>query len=186
VIILDLGWGNIGALESFFSRFTPNLVTVNPLERLEAVTSKNCIVVWPGVGSARQVQNWNLSDRQLLRRLFDEAEKNIAICLGFQILFGWHEEGECTGLNIFSGTVRRLGKPHIGYKTLSHSIEEKKRFYFNHSFYINGTSENENFMLNFSGNTGVALRLTQRFLGCQFHPEKSGRAGIKLIEKFLT
>ena len=161
------------------------MVTLSPLKSQISESCKNRILVWPGVGSACQFQDWSLDDRESLRGLFDEAEKNIAICLGFQMLFGWHEEGSCEGLKIFPGTVRRLAKPHLNYEIIDCSGEGYKRLYFNHSYYIDVTSEDSDTLFNFSGKLGVALRQYPKFLGCQFHPEKSGEPGIHLIEAFL-
>lgn len=111
----------------------------------------------------------------------------IGICLGMQLLFSASEEGEGSGLGIFSGKLIRLPStsavPHIGWSKCSN----EKYYYFAHSYYIPSNGQNfKDLVCNYNGVNFVASCRRNNFVGCQFHPEKSGAAGAEFLKKALN
>lgn len=115
-----------------------------------------------------------------------EEKPFLGICLGMQILFGFSAEGGGhAGLGLFEGGVERLtgpvAVPHIGWNTVS-----GEHFYFDHSYavfpedasLVSGWCEH--------GRRFAAMIETRSVLGVQFHPEKSGRAGIDLLRTWVS
>lgn len=194
IVILDLGWGNIGALESYFYRLGPTVRIASAYEALDLCVSDECVVVWPGVGSASQFSLFDCSTRRELKRIFSLAKKNIAICLGFQILFELLEESQQKGLGLMTGEVKKLSLPAVTYRQIEvpsagGASTKSGRFYFNHSYFISSSNETSEYLDQFvdlDGQKMLVLRRSETFLGCQFHPEKSGSDGVEILREFLS
>ncbi len=164
----------------------------------EAVLERADAIILPGVGAfpdaAERLRGPGL-DRVLVRQA---AKKPIlGICLGMQLLFDVGEEvRECGGLGLVHGSVRRIKTdrklPHIGWNSLSlqnHSplfqgLEEGAWVYFVHSFC--GVAEHETDVIARTeyGPSLVAAVSHGNVYGCQFHPEKSGEAGLQILRNF--
>jgi glutamine amidotransferase len=124
----------------------------------------------------------------------------LGICLGLQILFTESEEGgACSGLSLLPGRVRRLPEqpgrkiPHMGWNQVHArsaaalpGVADGAHFYFVHSYYVEPT-EPEDIALstNYDGFTFCAAVRRGNLFATQFHPEKSQRAGLALLEAFL-
>ena len=193
IVILDLGWGNLGALKSFFYRLRPNVAILKPPEALVACIEERCVLVWPGVGSAMQLSKLDGPTVAMLSDVFYSAEKNIAICLGFQILFEFLEESKEAGLNLMGGRVKKLKSPRVTYSHVPLKHEPKSeapngRFYFNHSYFITPVklAEYYDVFLFIDNQEILVMRQSDTFLGCQFHPEKSGSHGVQLLREFIN
>ena len=171
-------------------------------------------LVLPGVGAfANGMQE--LEKRNFISLLSEVAEKGtpvLGICLGMQLLLDRSEEfGVTVGLGLIPGTVRAISSeakdgqklkiPHIGWSnlvksknagvkwedTLLNEITEDSALYFVHSFMgepkhskhlIAGCLYGDNFI--------PAVIQSENIIGCQFHPEKSGRVGLQILRNFLT
>ena len=133
------------------------------------------------------------------------------ICLGLQLLFNESEEfGLSKGLGIIEGNVKKLPKdsknneklkvPNIGWFKLNlnkkftnkkfskfvGSVDENNFYYFVHSYFVNPLQkENIVATYNFGGHEIPAIVSKDNVIGCQFHPEKSGKKGLELISNFL-
>jgi imidazole glycerol-phosphate synthase subunit HisH len=132
---------------------------------------------------------------------FEKTGKPIlAICLGFQMLFSksFELEIETPGLEILSGEIIRLPEkivkkiPHVGWNRVlpikkNDYINDNEAFYFVHSYYVE--LKDNSFILsntNYNNKIFCSSILKKNILGCQFHPEKSGKVGLKLIHSFFT
>ena len=122
------------------------------------------------------------------------------VCLGQQVLMSSSEEGKLTdGLNLISGKVLRFPKsdlkvPHIGWNNLKieqdhplfEGIPDNSFVYFVHSYYVDTEPENTlvscNYGLNFSASV---VNSNGNVMGTQFHPEKSGAIGLKILKNFV-
>lgn len=188
--IIDYGAGNLKnvarALEQ--TGFIPKLIE-NPL----ALGSPEVLVL-PGQGHFGQASS-ALTDSglaDLLRNWLGEGKPFLGICLGLQLLFGGSEEAPGTaGLARLSGTVTRLQEakvPHMGWNTVEtspehpfHSLLAGRHFYFVHSYMappLGGQG------LTTYGNTiFTTLYVEEQLIACQFHPEKSGSAGLRFLEQ---
>ena len=196
IAIIDYGRGNLGSVEKAFERVgIPALVTEDPRAVDEAAA-----VVLPGDGAFHDAMA-NLASRKLidpLRRALDGTRPFLGICLGYQLLFSTSEEfGEGRGLDVIGGVVRRFppGRkvPHMGWNQVEHDrslalfdgIPSGAHFYFVHSYYpelAGGEDGGPTFAWCDYGIRFPAAVQQGRIHATQFHPEKSQRWGIRMLE----
>ena len=197
IAIIDYGRGNLGSVEKAFERVgIPAVVTEDPRAIDEAAA-----VVLPGDGAFHDAMS-NLAARGLvepLRRALDGTRPFLGICLGYQLLFSTSEEfGEGRGLDIVSGVVRRFppGRkvPHMGWNRVEHDgslaifdgIPSGAHFYFVHSYYPEVRRPDVQLAWCDYGVRFAAAVQVGRIHATQFHPEKSQRWGLRLLENFAA
>jgi len=208
VTIIDYGVGNLLSVQRGFEKCGANVVlTSNPKEIL---TSDK--VVLPGVGAFPNAMN-ALSALNLVSAIQELGKIGtplLAICLGMQLLLDESEEfGITTGLGLIPGRVIAVPDksvdnvihkiPHIGWSGLYSSnssdtwvgtvLENNKRgdaAYFVHSFMAQPLHEiNQVAHAKYGGHNISAVISKDQITGCQFHPEKSGEVGLKILRKFM-
>ena len=157
-------------------------------------------VVFPGqgaIGGCMKVLN-ELGLAKSIKQAANEKPL-LGICLGLQMLFDWSEEnGGTDGLSIFEGTVNHfhsdeLKVPHMGWNTVRQTkehqlwegINDNARFYSVHSYYANPSSDVEVGSTNY-GIDFCSAAARGNIFAVQFHPEKSQRDGLKLLENFVN
>ncbi|PIE00488.1 MAG: imidazole glycerol phosphate synthase subunit HisH [Acidobacteria bacterium] len=167
------------------------------------VLSKADKLVFPGVGEAAQAMK-RLKQAGLDNMIRDFALSGkplLGICLGAQILFEYSHESDTPCLGILPGEVRHFPKesglkiPHMGWNTLDYKehpvhplfqgIPRGQSFYFVHSYYMEAALE-----VNVIGYSDYGIKFAAavaqgNVTGLQFHPEKSGPWGLKILENFL-
>ncbi len=164
---------------------------------------KTDFVVLPGIGSfpegMKKLHKLDLVNP--LKNFISSGKKFMGICLGFQMLFQESSEfGKTKGLGVIKGKVKKLNGnkkflriPHIGWNKIEIMNNfkrevsfQKKYFYFVHSFYAIPNNKNEIFSLTKYENIKFCSSIKKNnIFACQFHPEKSGAAGLKLIKSFF-
>jgi imidazole glycerol phosphate synthase glutamine amidotransferase subunit len=174
VAVCDYGAGNVRSVAVAFRRLGAELV--------DDPRSAD-LAVLPGVGSAASAMA-GLRERGLddvLRRRFEAGQPILGICLGLQLALEQSEEdGGVPGLGFLPGRARRLrgGRvPRIGWAVVE---PEGDAFYFAHSYRAEtpaATATSEGI---------VAAAAAGSFVGVQFHPEKSGAAGARFLERCLS
>jgi glutamine amidotransferase len=198
IAIVDYGRGNLGSVEKAFVRVgTPAVVTSEVLVVDEAEA-----VVLPGDGAFHDAMG-NLDALGLLpavRRALDGTRPFLGICLGYQLLFSRSEEfGDGRGLDVIAGEVKRfpagLKVPHMGWNSVEHGgrmrlfegIPEGARFYFVHSYFPVVADERRLAVAWCEYGVRFAAAIERgRVYATQFHPEKSQRWGIRLLENFAA
>jgi glutamine amidotransferase len=192
VVIIDSGGANLASLQFALGRLGARAVVSAEPERIEAAPR----VLLPGVGSAGDAMQ-RLRAAGVDRVLPTLRQPLLGICLGMQLLFERSAEGDTPGLGILPGSVDRLvavpGRPvpHMGWNTvepvradpLLEGIPPGEHFYFVHSYAARpgaGTVATADY-----GGAVVAVAGRDNFRGVQFHPERSGAAGAKLLANFL-
>ena len=208
IAIVDYGRGNLGSVEKAFERVgIPAVVTEDP----RAVDEASAVVL-PGDGAFHDAMS-NLAARGLLdplRRALDGTRPFLGICLGYQLLFSTSEEfGEGRGLDVIPGVVRRfpVGRkvPHMGWNRVEHDgtlalfdgIPNAAHFYFVHSYYPDfgaaaavatpgGSPSHTKLAWCEYGVRFAAAVQRGRVHATQFHPEKSQRWGLRLLENFAA
>ena len=148
-------------------------------------------VIFPGVGHAKSAMDY-LRARGLDKVIASLTQPTLAICVGLQLLCSASEEGNTEGIGIFGAKVRRfspgLKVPHMGWNTVpldaSGLGQGHPRFYFLHAYRADLSPDTA--AATSYGEPFSAIMRKRNFLAVQFHPEKSGRAGAALLEKFLA
>jgi glutamine amidotransferase len=204
IAIVDYGRGNLGSVEKAFVRLgMPAVVTQDP-----RVVDDARAVVLPGDGAFHDAMD-NLGRLGLLpalRRALDGTRPFLGICLGYQLLFSSSDEfGEGNGLDLIPGVVRRFppGRkvPHMGWNRVAHGgrlrlfagVPEDAYFYFVHSYYPDlpfrsGPPFRPNLQVawcDYGVRFAAAIELG-RIHATQFHPEKSQRWGLRMLENFAA
>jgi imidazole glycerol phosphate synthase glutamine amidotransferase subunit len=179
VAVCDYGAGNVRSVLAAFARLgAPAEVVDSPTEVAAAD-----LAVLPGVGSAASAMTV-LRERGLdeaLRRRVDAGGPTLGICLGLQLALEWtDEDGGVEGLALLPGRAVRIGEgrvPRIGWAPVDPGGEA---YYFAHSYAAEtpaATATSEGV---------VAEARSGSFLGVQFHPERSGAAGARFLERCLS
>lgn len=198
IAIVDYGVGNLFSLKSSLAAIGAEaVVTADP--NLLARADK---IILPGVGAfgdaADKLRQTGLAD--VLKALADSGKPLLGICLGMQLLFEKScEHGEYEGLGLLSGTVRPIADvipkdlkvPHIGWNALTFTkqnplfsrIREGDHVYFVHSFYASECDDNVIATAEYGAPLTAAVAKDNIF-GCQFHPEKSGKVGLAILQAF--
>lgn len=192
LVVVDVGVGNtasmVWALERLGARprLSSEAACIAEAERL----------VFPGVGAAgfaaRRIADLDL---EAVLRAFDRPL--LGVCLGMQMLFGRSEEGDAAGLGRLNGTVTRLEakperpSPHMGWNRLSklsddpllEGVEDGAHTYFVHGYVAPVTGDTVAACT--YGEPFAAVVRRGRAWGCQFHPERSGPVGARILRNFL-
>jgi glutamine amidotransferase len=189
LVIIDYGAGNIKSIQFAFNRLGVNAVlSSNPKEIRSADK-----LIFPGVGEASSAM-FKLKESGLDVAITQLKQPVLGICLGMQLMCNYTEEGNTKGLGIFDVNVKRFSNrvkvPQMGWNTISdlqsplfRGVEEKDYMYLVHSYYAensNNTIAKTHYELEYSS----ALK-RDNFYGVQFHPEKSGKSGEKILQNFL-
>ncbi len=193
VAIIDYGVGNLFSVQASFKAIGANAVVTNDIN----VINEADRILLPGVGAFKDAAN-KLRESGLDQVILNEKEKPIlGICLGMQLLFDRSfEYGENEGLGIIPGDVveievPNLKVPHMGWNALDIKcqsplfkyIKSGDCVYFVHSFHAVNCSENVLATVEYGADITAAVQKGNVF-GCQFHPEKSGEAGLNILRAF--
>ncbi len=192
--ILDYGAGNLRSVENTLSE----LGVGYELARDEAALRRAEKIILPGVGHfgqmMRALDGMNL--RGTLRERIEGGVPFLGICLGLQALFERSEEApECEGLAMFPGAVKRFGAggrvPHMGWNEVNatpgarlfRGVGEAPHFYFAHSFFAPLCAATAA-VCDYTVEYTAALERGNVY-GVQFHPEKSGPLGLRVMRNFV-
>lgn len=194
IAIVDFGAGNLKSVENALERIgTSASIASTP----DAIVSADVLIL-PGVGAAAPAMA-GLRERKLDVAVANAIRRGVpflGICLGMQLLFERSAEDGATCLDIVPGTVERLATtqklPHVGWNTIdvvrTHpvlSALDGESMYFVHS-YVSVPAIRDVIVAETShGVPFVSAVATGRVVGVQFHPERSGEAGLKLLENFV-
>ncbi len=189
VVIIDYGAGNVQSVRFALERLGVTPVVSNHPEVIQRAGK----VIFPGVGEASSAMK-QLRNQQLDILIPKLKQPVLGICLGMQLMCKHSEEGETDCLNIFPETVVRfepkLKVPHVGWNVINSCSGQlldgldDEYVYYVHSYYVptsSYTSASCNYITVFS-----AALCKGNFWGCQFHPEKSGKAGDEILRRFLS
>lgn len=193
IAIIDYGMGNIRSVENALRRAGAEWT----LTADAAVIERADRVLLPGVGhcgeAMERLHGLGLTD--VIRRLHRPV---LGICVGMQLMCRHTEEGDAECLGIFDARVRRLPEapgvkvPNMGWCRISNTegplfkgMQKGEYAYFVHSYYAHNCSDTIATTRHGDRLISAALRW-ENFYGVQFHPEKSGTAGERIIRNFLN
>lgn len=203
ITVVDYGVGNLHSVIKAFNHFGEN---PSISEEAEEIFKSDAIIL-PGVGSFKAGIE-GLKIRKLDKAIKDFAKTNkpiLGICLGAQLLMSrGHEFGTFDGLDIIPGQVEVFKKiedkiPHIGWnevvmpkeaswnKTILRSIKQHSDLYFVHSYFLKPKNKKNILSLTkYGGLEFCSAIYKDNIYGCQFHPEKSGETGLRIIKNFIN
>lgn len=193
-VIFDYGVGNLLSLKIALEKSGFNVnITVSPQQ-----LSKADAIALPGVGNfSAAVVKLDPIKEQLLDAV-QSGTPLIGICLGLQLFFTESEEGPGEGLSLFEGkSVRLRGSmkvPHMGWNTLQivkkskffEDIEDNAYVYFVHSHYPIPVDKSILAAETEYGTKFPSAIATKNIFGTQFHPEKSGETGLRILKNFAN
>jgi len=195
IAIIDYGMGNLHSVSKAVERLgCESAVTSDPKILAEADG-----LILPGVGAFGDAMEElrSLSLDRLLRELTAQGKPLLGICLGMQLLFTSSEEyGEHDGLNLLPGQVVRFQGdykvPHMGwnrleFKQTSPLLEglEEGHVYFVHSYHVKPERQEDLLAVTDYHQPVTAVVGRGSVFGMQFHPEKSGELGMRLLQNFV-
>ncbi len=200
IAIIDYGAGNLRSIYKAIEKVciekgsSLRPVVTSDRRKVEAAMA----VVLPGVGAAGPTMT-RLVECDLVEPLRVAAERKpfLGVCLGLQLLFMYHEEGSVEGLGILPGTARLfdigLKVPHMGWNRLYSSrhamfegIAHDAYFYYVHSYYAQPQDSSTVIGTTEYGQSFPGALARDNLWATQFHPEKSGADGLRLLRNFVS
>lgn len=192
ISILDYGSGNIRSAQRALERVGLAVEVTSEFERSLNVDG----LLVPGVGAfgscVRQLRS--IRGDEIIKRRFESGRPTLGICVGMQILFESSDESEDPGLSLLSGRVEKLNYPilpHIGWNELQGGANLQllsglagERFYFVHSYAVKSRSLKLQSAVSKYGDEFIAVIESGAMKAVQFHPEKSGDAGLQLLKNW--
>ena len=198
VAIVDYGVGNLFSLVSSFNAIGVQAVATGDKNVIEKADK----IILPGVGAFGDAAEKLISSglKDVVLQQVKKGKPLLGICLGMQLLFDKSfEYGEHNGLSLISGEIRPIKEvipsdykiPHIGWNALKFTKESKlfkylkdgDFVYFVHSFYGTKCSSSVIATAEYGAELTAAVEKDNVY-GCQFHPEKSGDVGLKILKAF--
>ena len=194
-VIVDTGCANLSSVKFAIERLGFNVTITDDIETIKAADK----VIFPGVGSAKHAMA-NIIEKGLVTTLQNLTQPVLGFCLGMQLMTRSSTEGstdaviDCLGMiptNVEPLNAQENRLPHMGWNTLTKvsnhpvlkGINIDDYFYFVHSF---AAPINEYTLASCEyGSEFSAIIGKDNFIGCQFHPERSGALGSKIIQNFL-
>lgn len=196
-VVVDYDAGNLRSVETALLHLGEKHITsADPVEVAGATR-----IIFPGVGDGAHAMGV-LRERKLDQAMRAAASAHIpifGICVGCQIVLDRTEERDAECLGLVSGTARRfpsipeLKVPHIGWNQVRHSdrhwlfagVSQETSFYFVHSYYPSPNDEHDAIAWTEYGIQFAAAVERGSLVAVQFHPEKSGEPGLRLLRNFL-
>ena len=191
IAIIKYKAGNIASVSNALDRLGAHYFFAESPEELESARA----VIFPGVGHAQTAMQ-SLQELNIDEWLKKTQKPVLGICVGMQLLYEGSSEGDAKGLGIIPGNLSKFESdtqkvPHMGWNTIQklkdhhliNGTENKKHLYFVHSYYApvtDYTIASCDYITPFS-----AAVAKDNFMGVQFHPEKSGSVGSKVLQNFL-
>ncbi len=196
ISIIDYGAGNIASVVKAFDFLGIETKLTSDIN--EILGSDACVL--PGVGSFGAAMQ-NIKERELeipIKEFIDSKKPFLGICLGLQLLFERSDESpEVDGLGVLKGEIVRIPKipeikvPHMGWNSLKYKnqgdifegVQDNPYVYFVHSFYLQAKEDIVTATTDYNVEIHASVQ-KGNLSACQFHPEKSGKTGLKLLENF--
>ncbi len=194
IAVIDYGAGNLRSIQRALEAAGAHVTITSDPATIAGADG----VVFPGVGNAGAAMT-RLHELNLPAAIHDavaDEKPFLGICLGMQLLFDFQEEGETRGLGLLPGTVRSLEadvkSPQMGWNRVRYVKAgpfaiggEERDYYFVHSYIVEPENADDIVATTHYGEVFPAVVARDNILGTQFHPEKSGPAGLALVGTFV-
>ena len=191
IALIDYGAGNTASVANVLDELKYEYVITN--HECDLLNASK--IIFPGVGEASfAVKKLHMTNLFTMLRV--NKKPMLGICLGMQLMCEKSKEGNVTGLGIFPINTEKFDDskvkvPHMGWNQIKTSkpsklfagIKDQEYFYFANSFYV-PVNEHTTSICNYEVDFTSSME-KDNYYGVQFHPEKSGQAGIQLIKNFV-
>jgi len=200
ITIINYGMGNLGSVANMIKKVGGKSIITSNKEDIKNAKK----ILLPGVGAfdnavknLKSLDLWDLIKEKVL----EEKISIIGICLGMQLLTKGSEEGDLEGFGFIDAYAKKfkfensdLKIPHMGWnivklqkksKLFEGMEKEENRFYFVHSFAVECYNKEDILTITNYGYDFVSSFEKDNIIGCQFHPEKSHKFGMKLFKNFV-
>jgi glutamine amidotransferase len=189
LVIIKYNAGNVCSVEFGLQRLGVNAVVTDNAEEILSADK----IIFPGVGAAGFAMDY-LCERKLDALIKNCTQPFLGICLGMQLLCKYSEENNTQCIGVFNEAVKKfegnIKVPQMGWNNiydlkqpLFYGLNEEEYVYFVHSYYAEKSAHTvatANYNLEYS-----AAMQKDNFYAVQFHPEKSGKAGEKILKNFI-
>ena len=198
LVIVDYKAGNLKSVERACSEVGVEAEISGDPEKIRQASR----LIFPGVGAAgaamASLQETGIDEA--IKEFFNLGRPVLGICLGLQISLNYSEENQTKTLDLISGEVKKfrlketgLKIPHMGWNTVNviqqhpvlDRIEPRDEFYFVHSYYAVPAKKESVYALTDYEDQFASVISKDNLIATQFHPEKSGRVGLRLLSNFL-
>lgn len=191
IALIDYGAGNLKSVANALDELQTEYIITNKVDEINSADK----IIFPGVGEAASAMN-RLIDKNIAEVIKSTSKQLLGICLGMQLLATFSEERNTKCLDVIQSIVKQFDKskvkvPHMGWNKVEFnyrnklftSVESGEYFYFANSYYLpitEHTIASTNYDVYFSAGINK-----NNFYGVQFHPEKSGKAGLQILMNFI-
>lgn len=203
IVVIDYGAGNVESVINALSLVKGNaeIILSNKVSDLRSAHH----LILPGVGAFGDCMNGLKSIEgflsELRQQVLKEKKPFLGVCVGMQVLASsGNEDGVHAGLGFINGVVEKISGenlkvPHMGWNNISikgskhavlKDIKDGEHFYFANSYHFISQNENNVLAQVEYGSKLTAIIAKENILGAQFHPEKSGEAGLIFLKNFLN
>ncbi|MCZ7380865.1 MAG: imidazole glycerol phosphate synthase subunit HisH [Candidatus Methanoperedens sp.] len=196
LVIIDYGLGNLRSIEKALQYVGAEVEISNEPSAIDRADA----LILPGVGAFRDAMMHFSTLERIVKDAVNEGKPLLGICLGMQMLASESEEGGLhTGIDIIPGRVIRfpaseLKVPHMGWNSIKakknipllKNIRNGSYVYFVHSYYVNTDEKYEAAMCDYGIDfPAIITNEAGNVVGTQFHPEKSGATGLRMLSNFV-
>jgi len=199
ITIVDYGVGNLASIKNMLKKAGFDSIMASDVKSIEAASK----IILPGIGAFDhcmvQFNNSGLRDA-VTRKVMNDKSPLLGICVGLQMLMESSEEGSEPGLGWIAGKTVKFKKekmgelkiPHMGWtdvriekeSALTAHMDPHPRFYFVHSYHVLPDNKTDELLSANYGYDFTAAVSHENIYGAQFHPEKSHKYGMKILENF--
>jgi imidazole glycerol-phosphate synthase subunit HisH len=196
--IINYNLGNPKSIKNMLSFLGIDAVISDDLNTLKSANR----LILPGVGhfehGMNQLNDLGITD-VIKEHALTQQKPFLGICLGMQLMTNFSEEGDVDGLGLIDAQTKKFQLqdksfkiPHMGWNEVSwqkespilHSLSEKPRYYFVHSYFVECNNQNDVLGTTHYGQDFVSAFQHDNIIGMQFHPEKSHQFGMELLQNF--
>ena len=198
ITIVDYGMGNLGSIQNMFKRIKVESEITSDAEKISQAKK----ILLPGVGAfdaaMQKIDSAGLL-QVLNKKVLNDRVPTFGICLGMQLLTKSSEEGKLPGLGWIDATTVKfnfsnnsLKIPHMGWNSVNvkresaliNDLPDEPRFYFVHSYYVCCAQPSDVLTTTCYGTDFHSIIQHDNIFGAQFHPEKSHKFGMRILENF--
>jgi glutamine amidotransferase len=196
LVIIDYGLGNLRSIEKALQYVGAEVEISNDPSAIDSADA----LILPGVGAFRDAMMHFSTLERVVKDAVNDGKPLLGICLGMQMLASESEEGGLhKGIDIIPGRVIRfpaseLKVPHMGWNSINakknipllKNIRDGSYVYFVHSYYVNTDEKYEAVMCDYGIDfPAIITNEAGNVVGTQFHPEKSGATGLRMLSNFV-